>query len=62
MEKKLDRIADELMISNIITILNNPNLSKEFLAEDRIKLLTIVKEHILKNVETLNPNEYHRKR
>ena len=47
----LKEIADELRINNIIASINNPTIFNNLLVEEQIKLLDIVKEHILKSTE-----------
>lgn len=56
-EKELLKgIATELRMNNIINCINNPNIFKQFLPEEQIKLLNVVKNHILESVDkTINP-------
>ena len=61
-QELLTRIADELMIKNMIDAINSPVIEKELLSEDKVKILTMIKQHILKNTEKLNDNNHTRKR
>ena len=47
----LKEIADELRINNIIASINNPTIFNNLLVEEQIKMLNIVKEHILNSAE-----------
>lgn len=47
----LKEIADELRINNIIASINNPIIFNNLLVEEQIKMLNIVKEHILNSAE-----------
>ena len=47
----LKEIADELRIKNIIDSINNPTIFNNLLVEEQIKMLNIVKEHILNSAE-----------
>lgn len=61
-QELLTRIADELMIKNMIDAINSPVIEKELLSEDKVKILKVIKEHILKNTELLEANNHTRKR
>ena len=47
----LKEIADELRINNIIASINNPTIFNNLLVDEQIKMLNIVKEHILNSAE-----------
>ena len=61
-EELQTRIADELMINNMISAVSNPTISKEFLPEQQIKILKIIKDYILKNVEKIETNNHSKKK
>ena len=56
----LKEIADELRINNIIASINNPIIFNNLLVEEQIKMLNIVKEHILNSAE--KEKKTHKKR
>lgn len=61
-QELLTRIADELMIKNMIDAINSPVIEKELLSEDKVKILKVIKDHILKSAELLETNNHTRKR